>query len=189
MSSFLIAGVTKEQRDSTVNSLNQEYHQRRAGGETQVLTLLSLTNKFPYRLNSDKSVRIIFQNNIGYLKFLFIVVFLFGKLFSFVTVCTVANITAKFSFQTLFQVEDVNEDSDDYSICVFQEHREFVKVCREAEAKAQLTGQKALYWWRGYRGVVAANLPPITLPGLKVRLMNALEKIPLKSKPETMVIF
>lgn len=70
---------------------------------------------------------------------------------------------------------------------LFPEHREFVTVCREAEAKAKRTGQKTHYWWRGYRGVVAANLPPITVPGLEVRLMNALGKIANKSIPEIMV--
>ena len=81
----------------------------------------------------------------------------------------------------------MNDDSEDFSICVFPEHREFVKVCREAEEKAKRTGNKTHYWWRGYRGVVAAHLPPITVPGLEVRLMNALDKIPNKSVPEIMV--
>lgn len=62
-----------------------------------------------------------------------------------------------------------------------------MKICREAEAKAKTTGQKAQYWWRGYRGVVSATLPPITTAGMEVRLMNALEKIPNKSVAETMV--
>ena len=79
------------------------------------------------------------------------------------------------------------DHNDDFSICVFPEHREFVQICRNAEAEAQRTGEKTTYWWRGIRGVMAANLPPMTVPGLEVRLMNALEKIPQKSIPETLV--
>ena len=81
----------------------------------------------------------------------------------------------------------MEDNSEDFSICLFPDHREFVKICREAEAKAHRTGQKSTYWWRGYRGVVAPNLPKITLPGMEVRLMNALEKIPNKSLPEILV--
>ena len=73
------------------------------------------------------------------------------------------------------------------SICVFPEHQEFIQICREAEAEAHRTGEKAIYLWRGYRGVIAANLPPMTVPGLELRLMHALEKIPNKTIPETLV--
>lgn len=78
-------------------------------------------------------------------------------------------------------------DPEDYSICHFDEHRDFVQLCRNAEAEAQRKGQKIHFWWRGYRGVVAANLPRITVPGLEVRLMNALKKITDPSVPEIMV--
>ena len=76
---------------------------------------------------------------------------------------------------------------DFYSICRFKEHREFIPICREAEAQAQKTGQKVHFWWRGYRGTIAGNLPRITVPGMEVRLMDALHKVPLKSTAETMV--
>ena len=78
-------------------------------------------------------------------------------------------------------------ENPDFSICHFPEHREFVSRCRDAENEAQRTGEKAIFWWRGYRGIVAANLPPITVAGLEIRLMNALAKINGKSVPETMV--
>ena len=87
-----------------------------------------------------------------------------------------------------FQNQHKDGDGDDFSICVFPEHRDFVTICRDAEAQARRTGQKAHFWWRGYRGTVAANLPPITVPGMEMRLMNALEKITNKSSSETMVI-
>ena len=60
-------------------------------------------------------------------------------------------------------------------------------MCRDAEARANKHQAKAHFWWRGYRATVAPNLPPITLPGLEVRLMNALYKVDDKSVPETMV--
>ena len=84
-------------------------------------------------------------------------------------------------------VSDVNPSEEDYAICHFPEHREFVKLCRETEGEAKRTGQKSYFWWRGYRGVVAAHLPPITPPGLEMRLFNALQKISDKSVAETMV--
>ena len=77
--------------------------------------------------------------------------------------------------------------SEDYSICHFPEHRDFVRICRQAEAEAMRTRQKTYYWWRGYRGVVAGNLPPITLPGLELRLLTALSKATDQTVPETMV--
>ena len=76
---------------------------------------------------------------------------------------------------------------DYFSICMFKNHRDFVQVCLDAQGDARKTGQKTHFWWRGYRGVVAANLPPITVSGMEVRLMNALQKIPMKSTAETMV--
>ena len=76
---------------------------------------------------------------------------------------------------------------DDFSICHFPEHRDFVRICRQAEAEAKRTGNKTYYWWRGYRGVVAANLPLITRPGLEVRLLTALSKATDQSVPEIMV--
>ena len=78
-------------------------------------------------------------------------------------------------------------DPEDFSICHFTEHREFIQLCRNAEAQAQQKGQKIHFWWRGYRGVVAANLPRMTVPGLEVRLMNALSKVSNKTISETMV--
>lgn len=42
---------------------------------------------------------------------------------------------------------------DDYSICKFPNHREFVEAVREAEKIAK-TGQRGHYFWRGYRGFV-----------------------------------
>lgn len=77
---------------------------------------------------------------------------------------------------------------DFFAICRFGEHREFVQICLEAQSQAQRTGQKTQFWWRGYRGTVFANLPPITVPGMELRLVNALHKIPMKSTAETMVI-
>ena len=77
---------------------------------------------------------------------------------------------------------------DFYAICKFPEHKEFVNICRDAENQAIRTGQKTHFWWRGYRGIVAANLPPMTVSGMEVRLMNALSKIPMKNTAETMVI-
>lgn len=65
---------------------------------------------------------------------------------------------------------------DDFSVCDFPHHEDFVKAVREAEKIAQ-TGKRGLYFWRGYRGFVDPNLPPITLPGLKMRLMNALQRV------------
>ena len=50
-----------------------------------------------------------------------------------------------------------------------------------------MTGNKTSFIWRGYQAVVAANLPPITVPEMEVRLMNALEKISNKTVSETMV--
>lgn len=79
------------------------------------------------------------------------------------------------------------DTSEDYSICHFPEHRDFVRICREAEKEAHRTGQKTQYWWRGARGVVAGNLPPITSQGLEYRLMSALQKVSDKTVAETMV--
>ena len=45
----------------------------------------------------------------------------------------------------------------------------------------------AHFWWRGYRGTVAANLPRITVPGMQVCLMNALQKVADRTVAETMV--
>ena len=75
---------------------------------------------------------------------------------------------------------------EDFSICKFFHHREFIVAVREAEKIAQ-SGQRGHYFWRGYRGFVGPNLPPITLPGLKLRLMKALQRIPSLSNPEKMV--
>lgn len=62
-----------------------------------------------------------------------------------------------------------------------------MSLCRAAELKAKETGDKVAFHWRGYRGIVAANLPPITVEDLEIRLMNALNRISMKSVPETMV--
>ena len=72
-------------------------------------------------------------------------------------------------------------------MCHFPDHIEFVRRCRDAEAEAQRTGKKANFWWRGYRGTVAANLPRISVQNLEIRLMNALNKISSTSVPEKMV--
>lgn len=90
---------------------------------------------------------------------------------------------------TAADVNTVIEDDtaqDDFSICHFPKDREFVIAVREAEKTAKSTGVRAPYYWRGYRGYVAPGLPPITVPGLQVRMMNAMQRIPL-SVPETMV--
>ena len=57
----------------------------------------------------------------------------------------------------------------------------------KAQAEANETGKKSIFLWRGYRGVLAPNLPPMTPPGVEVRLMNALQGISFKSTAETMV--
>lgn len=85
------------------------------------------------------------------------------------------------------KVLDSTSLMDDYSICCFPEHKAFVRICRQAESEAKRSGEKTNYWWRGYRGVVAANLPPITLPGLELRLLTALSKATDLTVPETMV--
>lgn len=82
---------------------------------------------------------------------------------------------------------DINAQLEaDYSICQFSHHKEFVRAVREAERDAK-SGQNGYYTWRGYRGYVAPNLPPITSSGLVMRLMNALQQIPSISDPEKMV--
>ena len=83
--------------------------------------------------------------------------------------------------------EEMETESDDFSICHFPHHREFVKAVRDAEKLAKDSGVRAPYHWRGYRGYVSATLPPITIPGLQMRLMNALQGINNISVPETMV--
>ena len=89
------------------------------------------------------------------------------------------------------QLENEEEDGpsldDFYTICMFPNHREFVQICLDAESEARKTGQKTHFWWRGYRGIVAAKLPRITVRGMEVRLINALHKVPIKSTAETMV--
>ena len=90
--------------------------------------------------------------------------------------------------KTLFFPQcQIDHQDDDFSMCVFPEHKEFIQICRDAELEARRTGQKTNYWWRGYRGVIGANLPPMTVPGLELRLMHALDKIPDKTIPETLV--
>ena len=87
-------------------------------------------------------------------------------------------------------IDDDDDDApsaEDFQICHFPEHKEFVIACRKAEAEAKRTGATTYFWYRGYRGVVAADLPTITLPGMEVRLMNALQKIPDKTVAEIMV--
>ena len=99
-------------------------------------------------------------------------------------------VLAVYMMTTIFQHLQSPEDttfSDDYSVCHFPEHRDFVRICRQAEAEAKRSGKKTMYWWRGSRGVVAANLPPITTAGMEVRLLNALSKVTDKTIPETLV--
>ena len=53
-------GVSADLRESTVNSLNKQYENMRESGETQTSTLVSLVQRFPYRLlskNLSKKVR------------------------------------------------------------------------------------------------------------------------------------
>ena len=76
----------------------------------------------------------------------------------------------------------------DTALCHFPTHKQFLLECRIAELKAKRTGKNAIFWWRGYRGIVAPNLPPITSEGLEVRLMKALQKVN-RTVPETMVFF
>ena len=138
----------------------------RARGESQVTSLINLTSKFPFRLRSHKKVRKI--------EYIF---HFFSTFFSHLR---------NINFHLITFLRKV-ERQDDFSICVFPEHREFVRLCREAEAEAKRTGQKTTYSWRGTHGVMAANLPPMTVPGLELRLMNALEKVQHKTIPETLV--
>ena len=49
-------GVPKELLNSTVNSLNTQYESMRASGKTQTSAMISLVQKFPYRLLSSKKV-------------------------------------------------------------------------------------------------------------------------------------
>lgn len=72
-------------------------------------------------------------------------------------------------------------------MCEFPEHVEFVKLCRQAQEVAQSSGQVTNFWWRGYKGVVAPNLPPIDAKTMYCRLMNALHKVNIKTVAETMV--
>ena len=65
----------------------------------------------------------------------------------------------------------------DFSVCHFPQHKEFVILVRNAEKRARRDNTKAYYTWRGYRGFVSPNLPEITIPGMKMRLMNALRRI------------
>ena len=48
-------GISKDLRDSTINSLNIKYDGMRTNGESQTSTLLSLVKIFPYRLISVRS--------------------------------------------------------------------------------------------------------------------------------------
>lgn len=77
-------------------------------------------------------------------------------------------------------------DAADSAICHFPEHEEFVLQCRQAEIAAKRSGEKSIFWWRGYRSVVAPNLPRLTPEGIEVRLMNALQKVK-RTNAETMV--
>lgn len=79
-----------------------------------------------------------------------------------------------------------SKSNEDFSICEFPHHKQFISIVREAEKKAQ-GGEPAFYVWRGFRGFVSPNLPPITVPGLKVRLLNALQGIPDVSDAERKV--
>lgn len=96
-----------------------------------------------------------------------------------------------FKIMSAFQDLDLNSISDDnlqedFTICQFSHHREFICAVREAERIANRSGEKGFYSWRGYRGFVGPNLPPITLAGLKMRLMNALLRVQL-SESEKLV--
>ena len=84
------------------------------------------------------------------------------------------------------EVNRDGNDDEDFTICEFRNHREFVQLVRAAERVAQ-NGEKAFYSWRGYRGFVAPRLPTITLAGLKMRLLNALQRISPTSDPEKKV--
>ena len=53
-----IAGVSREQLDAKVNSLNVQYNSLRSGGETQTSSLLSLVQKNPYRMLSKAAKKV-----------------------------------------------------------------------------------------------------------------------------------
>ena len=90
-------------------------------------------------------------------------------------------------FKLSMNSEGYDDDDDDYSISPFSDHREFIDMVREAEREAMVNGEKSYYSWRGYRGYVGPQMPRITLPGLKMRLMNALQRVNDPSDPEKMV--
>ena len=76
---------------------------------------------------------------------------------------------------------------DDFTLCDFNDHREFIRLVRKAELDAKRNGVKGNYHWREYRGFVGPNCPPITKQELKIRLMSALQRIPNISNPEKKV--
>lgn len=101
-------------------------------------------------------------------------------------------ITNHHSFSKLYSFlispQHKQSSKDDYiSICHFPEHRDFVQACLNAEAEAKRCCEKQSFTWRGSRCTVGADLPPITIEEMEVRLMNALQKVDDRSIAETMV--
>lgn len=79
---------------------------------------------------------------------------------------------------------DVDED---LSVSPFKDHLEFITLVRNAEKEAFEKGEKAVYSWRGYMGFVSPNLPKITSRGLKMRLLNALQRVVDQTHSEILV--
>lgn len=52
---FLIKGVSQEERDAKMHSINAEYNSMRATLMSQGAALSTLVTKFPYRILSSKS--------------------------------------------------------------------------------------------------------------------------------------
>lgn len=142
----------------------------------------------PFRLFSTKAKNqtvISFGTICIEILFLFFT-FQYLKYYSLISLNFSSINSTKF-FPKVSEIPQSNVRDGDYSICHFEEHKSFIVMCRDAEAQSRRTGEKTHFWWRGYRGVVGPNLPLITLPGMEVRLMNALAKVVDKSVPETLV--
>ena len=73
---LIISGVFKEHRNAIINTLNEEYRDMRATGESQVSCLIALASKFPYRLLSKKVMLI----NLSLVLFHFLFCFRFLSL-------------------------------------------------------------------------------------------------------------
>lgn len=53
---YFIIGVSTDDIEATLNSLNKYYHGMREGGETQTSSLIAVASKFPYRFNCTQKV-------------------------------------------------------------------------------------------------------------------------------------